>query len=230
MDATKIKREFINCSGIATNVYDLAVKIVPDIEINPITKEVMGTPLYDLLGWKYTRFGHQAKPNLLGATFFQETGEPWQSKLFGFFDNGNRTGKYYAQAGIGDVPYIPPVPQEIRENIALKYDLTPPEEDQPFWPWFTQNKIIPLVLDEGGKKALCTLSGGNASVSLFGCTCGAKWNALKKRHEIIPQLKPLVADRKVIITLDMGDLKAKSIKAVKQGIKRLGKAIKNEGG
>ncbi len=230
MDATKIKQEFINLSAIATNVYDLAVKIVPDIEINPITKEVMGTPLYDLLGWKYTRFGHQAKPNLLGATFFQETGEPWQSKLFGFFDNGNRTGKYYAQAGIGDVPYIPPVPQEIRENIALKYDLTPPEEDQAFWPWFTQNKIIPLVIDEGAKKALCTLSGGNASVSLFGCTCGAKWNALKKRHEIIPQLKPLVADRKVIITLDQGDLKPKSIKAVKQGIKRLGKAIKNEGG
>ena len=230
MDATKIKQEFINKSGIATNVYDLAVKIVPDIEINPITKEVMGTPLYDLLGWKYTRFGHQAKPNLLGATFFQETGEPWQSKLFGFFDNGTRTGRYYAQAGIGDVPYIPPVPQEIRENIALKYDLTPPDEDQPFWPWFTQNKIIPLVLDEGAKKALCTLSGSNASVSLFGCTCGAKWNALKKRHEIIPQLKPLVADRKVIITLDMGDLKAKSIKAVKQSIKRLGKAIKNERG
>ncbi len=230
MDATTIKREFINCSGIATNVYDLAVKIVPDIEINPITKEVMGTPLYDLMGWKYTRFGHQAKPNLLGATFFQETGEPWQSKLFGFFDNGTRTGRYYAQAGIGDVPYLPPVPQEIRENIALKYDLTPPEEDQAFWPWFTQNKIIPLVLDEGAKKALCTLSGGNASVSLFGCTCGAKWNVLSKRYELIPQLKALVADRLVIITLDMGDLKPSSIKAVIEGIKRLGKAIKNEGG
>ncbi|NQZ65295.1 plasmid replication protein, CyRepA1 family, partial [Crocosphaera sp.] len=86
------------------------------------------------------------------------------------------------------------------------------------------------VLDEGAKKALCTLSGGNASVSLFGCTCGAKWNVLSKRYELIPQLKALVADRLVIITLDMGDLKPSSIKAVIEGIKRLGKAIKNEGG
>ncbi len=230
MDVKQIKREFINFSEIAANIFDLAVKIIPDIEIDPITKEVMGTPLYDLLGWKYTRFGHQAKPNLLGATFFQETGEPWQSKIFGFPDNGKRSGKYFAPKGIGDVPYLPPVPQDIREKIALKYDLTPPEEDQLFWPWFTQNKIIPLVLDEGGKKVLCTLSGGNASVSVFGCTCGAKWNALTKRYELIPQLKPLVANRLVIITLDQGDLKPSSIKAVIEGIKRLAQAIKNEGG
>ncbi|NQZ65447.1 hypothetical protein, partial [Crocosphaera sp.] len=101
MDATTIKREFINNSAIATNVFDLAVKIVPDIEIDHITREVIGTPLFELLGWKYTRFNHQALPNLLGATFFQETGEPWQSKIFGFPDNGKRSGLYFAPKGIG---------------------------------------------------------------------------------------------------------------------------------
>ncbi|MGK7942290.1 MAG: plasmid replication protein, CyRepA1 family, partial [Crocosphaera sp.] len=89
---------------------------------------------------------------------------------------------------------------------------------------------IPLVLDEGVKKALCTLSGGNASVSVFGCTCGAKWNALTKRYELIPQLKPLVDQRKVIITMDQGDTNPKSINAVQQGTKHLGQAIKNDGG
>ncbi|MGB5771188.1 MAG: DUF3854 domain-containing protein, partial [Crocosphaera sp.] len=230
MDTTKIKQEFINLSKIATNVYDLAVKILPDIEYDFFSHEVEGTPLFDILGWKYTRFTHEARPNLLGATFFQETGEPWQSKIFGFPDNGSRTGKYYAPKGIGDVPYLPPVPQEIRENIALKYDLIPPEEDEHFWPWFTLNKIIPLVIDEGGKKVLCTLSGGNASVGIFGCSCGAKWNPSSKRYELIPQLKPLVYKRKVLITLDQGDIKASSIKAVKQGIKRLAQAIRNAGG
>ena len=230
INQTSIRQEFIKSSGIAPDLYDFAVKIVPDLEIDPITKEVTGTPLYDLLGWKYTRFGHQAKPNLLGAAFFQETGEPWQTKIFGFPDNGNRSGKYYATKGIGDVPYIPPVPQRIREEIASKHNLTPPNEDQSFWNWFTHNKTIPLVLDEGGKKALCTLSGCYSSVSLFGCLCGAKWKDELNRLELIEQLKPLVVGRKVIIALDQGDTKPKSIRAVRKGIKRLALAIKNAGG
>ena len=225
-----IRQEFIQSSGIAPDIFDFAVKIVPDIEIDPITKEVMGTPLFDLLGWKYTRFTHQVRPNLMGAAFFCETGELWQTKIFGFPDNGNRSGKYYAVSGIGDVPYIPPVPQRIREEIANQHGLTAPKEDQSFWDWFTDNKTIPLVLDEGGKKALCTLSGGYASVSLFGCTCGAKWQPVLKQYQLTPQLYPLASKRKVIITLDQGDTKAKSIRAVKVGIKRLGQGIKNAGG
>ena len=229
-NSSAIRQEFITSSGIAPDLYDFAVKIVPDIEIDPITKEVTETPLYDLLNWNYTRFGYQAKPNLLGATFIQETGEPWQTKIFGFFDNGNRTGKYYAPTGIGDVPYLPPVPQRIREEIATKHGLTAPHEGQSFWDWFTHNKTIPLAIDEGGKKALCTLSGGYASVSLFGCLCGAKWKDELNRLELIPQLKPLVVARKVLITMDQGDTKPKSIRAVRKGIKRLARAIKNAGG
>ena len=83
MDTAKIKQEFINKSAIATNVFEMAVTFFPDIEINYVTHEVEGTPLYDVLGWPYTRFGHQASPDLLGATFMQETGEPWQCKIYG---------------------------------------------------------------------------------------------------------------------------------------------------
>ena len=69
MNDTPIIEEFCQESAIAQDVFDCAVSLVPDIEIDQITKEVTGTPLYDLLDWKYKRFGHQAQPNLIGAFF-----------------------------------------------------------------------------------------------------------------------------------------------------------------
>ena len=72
INSTLIRQEFITLSGIAPDLYDFAVKIVPDLEIDHTIREVIGTPLYDILGWKYTRFGHKASPNLLGAAFYSE--------------------------------------------------------------------------------------------------------------------------------------------------------------
>ena len=90
MNDTPIIEEFLQESAIAQDVFDCAVSLVPDIEIDSVPKEVTGTPLYDLLDWKYTRFGHQAQPNLIGAFFLQETGDVWQGKVFGQ-DAGNWT-------------------------------------------------------------------------------------------------------------------------------------------
>ncbi|MGB5710468.1 MAG: plasmid replication protein, CyRepA1 family, partial [Waterburya sp.] len=109
------------------DLYDFAVKIVPDIEIDPITKEVTGTPLYDLLGWPYTRFGHQAKPNLLGAAFYSENGKLFQTKVYGQADTGNKTGKYYAPKGIGDIPYLPPVPALTWLAMCIEHQQPLPE-------------------------------------------------------------------------------------------------------
>ncbi len=229
MNNTPIIEEFLQESAIAQDVFDCAVSIVPDIEIDSITKEVTGTPLYDLLDWKYTRFGHQAKPNLIGAFFLQETGDVWQGKVFGQ-DAGKRSGRYYAPKGIGDKVYFPPVPQRVRELVAQKYGLAPPPEDASFWEWFSQHDEIPLVLGEGGKKALSALSANRPSVSLYGCLCGAGWQLELNRLDLLDELKPLVRSRKVIIALDQGDTNPKSIRNVKLGIRRLGSAIAKAGG
>jgi hypothetical protein len=127
LNPTLIRQEFITESAIAPDIFDFAVKIVPDLEIDPIIKEVTGTPLYDLLGWKYTRFGHQAKPNLLGAAFYSENGLLFQTKVFGIADTGNKTGKYYAPTGIGDVPYLPPVPALTWLAMCIEHQQPLPE-------------------------------------------------------------------------------------------------------
>ncbi len=229
MNSTSITEEFLQESAIAQDVFDCAVSLVPDIEIDSITKEVTGTPLYDLLDWKYTRFTHQAKPNLIGAFFLQETGDVWQGKVFGQ-DAGKRSGRYYAPKGIGDKVYFPPVPQRVRELVAQKYGLAPPPEDASFWEWFSQHDEIPLVLGEGGKKALSALSANRPSVSLYGCLCGAGWQLELNRLDLLDELKPYVRSRKVIIALDQGDTKPSSIRNVMRGIRRLGSAIAKAGG
>ncbi len=254
MDATKIKREFINNSAIATNIFEMAVKFFPDIEINHVTHEVEGTPLYDVLGWPYTRFGHQAKPDLLGATFIQETGKPWQCKIYGDLKKprknekrrkrrrrhgrkvrevsnkkdlspqspppSKRTGQYYAPKGIGDVPYLPPVPRETIEKIAKQYDLPIPSENISFWEWFKENKVIPLLLTEGGKKSLSALSVDIPAIALYGCQCGVD----PETGEIKESLRPYVEGRRVYIGFDQ-DNKHKTRRIVAKAVLRLAKGI-----
>ena len=259
MDATKIKQEFLEESKIAPYIFEMAVTFLPDIEINYVTHEVEGTPLYDVLGWPYTRFGHQASPDLLGATFMQETGEPWQCKIYGDLKKSRkkekrgkrrrrhckkvrqvqnkadlsphspppskRTGQYYAPKGIGDVPYLPPVPRETVEEIAKKYDLPIPPENISFWEWFKENKVIPLLLTEGGKKSLSALSEGIVAIALYGCQCGVD----PETGEIKESLRPYVEGRRVDIGFDQ-DLKNKTRRIVAKAVQRLALAISKAGG
>ncbi|MGK7935917.1 MAG: DUF3854 domain-containing protein, partial [Xenococcaceae cyanobacterium] len=233
MDATKIKQEFINLSAIAPNIFEMAVTFLPDIEINHVTHEVEGTPLYDVLRWPYTRFGHQASPDLLGATFIQETGKPWQCKIYGELKKPRKnkkgknkkakrkkTGQYYAPKGIGDVPYLPPVPRETIEKIAKKYDLPIPPENISFWEWFKENKVIPVLLTEGGKKSLSALSVDIPAIALYGCQCGVD----PETGEIKESLRPYVEGRGVYIGFDQ-DNKHKTRRIVAKAVVRVAKGI-----
>lgn len=129
---SEIRQEFLEGSAIALDVFDTAIEIIPDILIDDVTREVLGTPIADLLGYRYTRFTDQAKPNLLAAVFRQETGEAWQLKIFGE-GNGKKSGQYLAPKGIGDKAYFSPVPDRIARAIAQSHNLTPPGKDETFW-------------------------------------------------------------------------------------------------
>lgn len=209
----QIAKEFCELSGISKEVFDLNIRIVPDIEVDPITKEVISTPIADDLGFDYTRFGRSHKENTTAAEFLQEKREVWQVKIFGEnskefvsdfrsqdgtpkISHQQRTGRYLAPKGIGDVPYLPFIPRETINAIAAQYGLLPPDNDELFWQWFKNHKEIPLIVTEGAKKALAAISQGHIALSLFGCNCGVNDIGVK------PELLPYVEGRKVIIAFD----------------------------
>ncbi|MFM6323032.1 MAG: DUF3854 domain-containing protein, partial [Microcystis panniformis] len=229
---SEIKQEFLEGSAIAPDVFDTAIEIVPDIVIDDVTREVLGTPIADLLGYRYTRFTDQAKPNLLAAVFQQETGEAWQLKIFGDTRDGNKSGQYLAPKGIGDKGYFPPIPDRIAKAVAQSHNLPAPGKDKTFWEWFKNHPEIPLALTEGGKKALSVVSLNQAAISLYGCQCGAKnkdEKGIDKPLFLIPELQPYVKGRRVNIAFDR-DSKPSTIKKVETATYRLAIAIQKAGG
>ena len=227
----QIKKEFLTQSAISVELFQAATTLLPDIEFDHLTKEVVSTPLYDALNWKYTRFTHSVKPDLLGVGFLTESGDIWQVKVFGSKDS-KRSGKYYAPKGIGDCPYLPPIPDTIRQKIAEKYNVSPPDESESFWAWLTEHKEIPLVITEGGKKALSALSAAIPTISLYGCRCGAKTKNKESGNLIpltlIPELYNLVCGRTIYIAFDQ-DTKPKAKRSVERGISLLGAALDRAG-
>jgi hypothetical protein len=213
----KIVREF-ETSGISLDVFRHNVHLINDLEFDPITNEVTATPIDDLLNNRYTRFGHNAKENKTAAVFTQETGDVWQLKIFGETTDGKRTGNYLAPKGIGDKLYLPNIPRETINAIATQNGLLPPNDDEMFWEWFKNHPQIPLIVTEGGKKALAAISQGNIALSLFGCTCGVKDGKIK------PELLPYVEGRRVLIAFDR-DEKAQARHKVFKATKRLASAI-----
>lgn len=133
----QIASEYLKKSAIAPDVFALNVRIVADLEFDPITKEVTETPIADALGFRYIRFGKQAKGTETAALFPNEDGEVWQAKIYGsdrqawlnaHQSQGKRTGQYMAPKGIGDKPYLPTVPALSWLKICIRYDLPLPEE------------------------------------------------------------------------------------------------------
>ncbi len=224
----KIVGEFQQDSAIAPQLFTKAVSIIPDVEFDPVTKEIISTPIADALHWKYTRFTREAKPNILAAEFHQENGNaPWQLKIFSL----NGTASYYAPTGAGDIPFLPPVPPEIAERIAAYHGVAPPSEDESFWDWFKTHLEIPLVITEGGKKALAALSAGVVTIALYGCQCGAKRKDKEGNRVplyLIPELAPFAKDRKVTVAFDE-DTKKKTRATVRKATKLLCIALKKAG-
>ncbi|WP_338463093.1 plasmid replication protein, CyRepA1 family (plasmid) [Synechococcus elongatus IITB7] len=198
----QLRQEFCQFSAIAPSLFEAAVAVVPDIELDPVTHEVLGTPIADALGWRYSRFGLQARVSQTAALFLQETGEVWQAKVFGG-DSGKRSGSYLAPTGIGNRVYLPPVDAETRAAVGA------PAEGN-FWDWVEANTAVPLALVEGGKKSLSVLSAGTVAIALYGCDCGNS-----------PDLERFLVPGRPVITAFDQDSQPRTKARVAKGIARL---------
>jgi Domain of unknown function (DUF3854) len=149
----EVEQEWLSGSAISPSQLAVSVEYLRDIEYDPTTGEPIATPIDDLLGRKFVRFGQTARPNLFAAVFRNANGSVFQVRTnMKFWDQTKgRYAKHYLfpSKGYGAAIYNPP--------IAPETQLTYPNLS---------------VLNEGVKKVQATVSHGYPGLSLFGCNGG----------------------------------------------------------
>lgn len=209
----KIRDELLIESAISPEFLGTAVELIPEVDYDPVTKEVLSTPIHDTLGWKYRRFSHGIGTAWVGAKFINEDGTAWQVKIFNKPTNDGKTGAYMAPGGIGNRVFMPPIPPEIRKRIGDRYGVEVPMEGS-FWEWLRKTPQVPVIPTEGGKKTLSALSHGFVAIGLYGCRCGTAPELLKLRCTAQSR-------RAFYIALDRGDSKPKALRSIQKGYSTL---------
>ncbi|UYD31086.1 DUF3854 domain-containing protein (plasmid) [Tolypothrix sp. PCC 7712] len=189
---SRIETEFIVGSGIAPSLYTENIRIISDLEIG--AGGDVATPIHDALNWKYTRFGHQAKPTLHAALLHNEDSSPWQAKLSTprTDPNKGKIQKYETPIGNGSRAYLPTINRETRRLIAQRYNVEVPPAGESFWQWLELHPEIPIIITEGGKKSLCLLSQGYVAIALYGINGGYR-SKDSLGNPISPHLIPDIA-------------------------------------
>ncbi len=199
-----IETECIQGSAIAADLFAVAVQVVQDTEIG--SGGDVSYPIHEALNWRITRFGQQARTNQFAALFLNEDGSCWQAKLSQpLWDREHhKARKYETPIGAGSRAYFPPVPAEIRQRIADRYNRAIPSTGN-FWDWVRQS-AVPIVITEGAKKALALLSQGYVAIALYGVNGGYRsTDALGNpcTPYLIPDLVPLMrSDRAIYLAFD----------------------------
>ncbi|HEY9645075.1 MAG TPA: DUF3854 domain-containing protein, partial [Chroococcidiopsis sp.] len=219
----QIRHEFIVGSAIAPALYEASVRIVRDLEVGPGGE--VSTPIHDALGWHYARFGYRSQPNFYCALFENEAGSTWQAKLSTPRTDANgKIQKYESPKGEGSQAFLPPIPQTIRQCIAQRYGVTIPEEGS-FWRWYSTpaSVSIPLIVTEGGKKALALLSQGYVAIALYGVNGG--YRTIGGGRSLIADLQPFVGPGRAITLAFDQDETAKTRRHVAIALLRLGSIL-----
>ena len=98
-----------------------------------------------------------------------------------------RARKYENPAGTERHLYLPNVPDEIAQRIYAKHDIQPTEAEQQrgFWSVVASHSEIPIVVTEGFKKTLSSLSQGEVTIGLAGVN--ALYRARDDDKEKLPE-------------------------------------------
>lgn len=225
----KIEREFVEGSAIHPALYSACVQVVPDLVISAGGE--VNTPIHDALGWRYTRFGNQVRATLYAALLVNEDGSCWQAKLSSLrIDPKKQTyQKYETPVGNGSRAFLPSIPSEIRQLIAQRYGVDVPE-DGSFWSWYAANPEleIPLILTEGGKKALALLSQGYVAIALYGVNGG--YRNIEGIRSLIPDLERFVQPERTIVLAFDQDEKTATRRRVSVALHRFGWLLEGAAG
>lgn len=237
--AVSIEREFIDGSAIAPDLYAVSVQIVSDTE--PLPGGDVAYPIHEALGWHLTRFGFQARATLYAALLLNEDGSTWQVKLSTPRVDRKKTAKkgttqyqkYESVLGNGSRAFLPTINRETRRKIAQRYGCEAPPCSASFWNWLEQHPEIPIVLTEGGKKALCLLSLGYVAISLYGINGGYRVKD-DAGNSTEPYLIPDIArfihpDRCWVLAFDQ-DSKLKTRYEVERALAKFGRLLEAAGG
>ena len=155
--------------------------------------------LYDYNDYKTSQDGIRRHVYKHCVRYLQETGEPWQ-----FIVQSDKDGRgygYLAPSQNGNRAFFPVIPPDIRKLISERYGVDIPI-DGSFWEWLKNHPEIPILITEGGGKALSALSHGFVAIAVYGCGL---------IHS--PDLFPYIKGRKVYIALDC-DTKPSAVRAV----------------
>ncbi|MBF2077634.1 MAG: DUF3854 domain-containing protein [Synechococcales cyanobacterium T60_A2020_003] len=197
--------EFTHASGIHPDLYATAVRVVGDLESQ--TAGEAEAPIHDALNWRYRRFGLKANQAIVAALLLNEDGSCWQAKLSDPKQDkkSGKLRKYETPVGNGARAFLPPVPLQLRQVYGWNIPA-----GGSFWDWIAAHPEIPIVLTEGGKKALAALSQGYVTIALYGINAGvSKYETIagerirKLQTELIPDLQRFaLPDRRFILAFD----------------------------
>jgi putative DNA primase/helicase len=148
---------------------DFSVELLNSAIGNPVAAAATYTigndenQVSELLGRHVGRFGDQV-PHEFGDSlvFANEDGSVWQVKPSKPMTANGKTQKYLCPTGQATGPYLPAVPAELRTILGVPLE-------GGFWDTIAANPGIPIVITEGGKKALTLMTAGLCAIALVGC-------------------------------------------------------------
>ena len=224
-----IKREFIDGSGIAPDLFEATIDFIEDTgywEPN------------ELLGQNVSRQWQTRKPHSYRtlAVLRHEDSSPWQAKPQNLrLDGRGKVVKYESIVGSGLRAFLPAIPRSIRRKISQRYGVNVPEFGS-FWDWVTDYPEIPIILTEGGKKSLALLSQGYVAIALYGVDGGGlfnEWIGGEKLRKLKPELitdlqRFAVLGRPITLAFDQ-DESAKTRSQVNAALDRLGGLLRAAG-
>lgn len=257
--AARMQQEFIEGSAIDPILFKATVQIVPELLSLPGGE--VETPIHTALSWNYTRFTQQAKRGeFCAALLLNEDGSTWQAKLSQPRIDNQKTiralqqrlgqsvskaqlselleqypevavyQKYETAVGNGSRAYLPHLPPQVRQRIAERYQVAVPMTGS-FWSWLAHHPEVPIVITEGGKKALSLLSLGYVAIALYGVNGGYRSKddfGYPLKPYLIPDLEAIASGRSVMLAFDQ-DAKSATRHTVALALRRFSHLLKQAG-